>query len=308
MKIQKSLGINESQFTRLLLRSPHTYKIYTIPKKTGGYRTIAQPAKETKFIQHWLIENVFDKLPIHDCATAYKTGASIKKNAIMHQENKYIAKFDFKDFFSSINESNLIAHFEKHIRDILNDSIKDAARISCIKYENKNNLCLSVGAPSSPILSNTIMYDFDQKIFNWCFENDIVYTRYADDLTFSTNKKFISSKIESTIVSILNEIEYPKIRLNNKKTIFLSKKNQRRITGIIINNDNKISLGRDKKRLISALIHKFTLNLLSEDEKKNLQGLLSFAKDIEPEFISRMVGKYTHSVIESILIVIKPKN
>ena len=88
--MQEALGFNEAQLLRLIARSPHTYKIYTIAKKSGGVRTIAQPAKETKFIQHWLIQNVFDRLPVHACAAAYKRGASIKANAAAHKENYYI--------------------------------------------------------------------------------------------------------------------------------------------------------------------------------------------------------------------------
>jgi hypothetical protein len=99
-QLQESLGIKESQLNRLIQRAPYTYKVYSIPKRSGGVRVIAQPAKETKFIQHWLIKNIFEKLPIHQCAMAYKEGSSIKKNATVHKNNSYITKFDFKGFLA----------------------------------------------------------------------------------------------------------------------------------------------------------------------------------------------------------------
>lgn len=300
--LQESLGINEAQLSRLAQRAPHAYKIYTIPKRSGGTRTIAQPAKETKFIQNWLIENIFEKLPIHECATAYKTGASIKHNATIHKNNNYITKFDFREFFSSIKAIDLAKHIVKYHEESLGvEDIKIITRISCIRLHEGEELCLSIGAPSSPLLSNTIMFDFDNAVSIWCAENGFTYTRYADDLTFSTNLNGVSSLIEPAIRELIQKLEYPTLRLNDKKTTHISKKHQRRVTGIIINNEGNISLGRTRKREISALLHKLSLNLLSESATHRLQGLLGFAKDIEPLFLARMRAKYGAHLINEVL-------
>jgi len=305
-EMQDSLGVSVSQINRLINRAPYTYKVYTIPKRSGGTRVIAQPAKETKFIQYWLINNIFRKLPVHECSMAYTEGSSIKKNATVHKGNSFITKFDFKDFFTSIKSDDLIMHISKHLEGkFCSDDIKDIARISCIKHKEKNELCLSVGAPSSPVLSNAIMFEFDCKVFTWCSCHNFTYTRYADDLTFSTNIKGISNKIEPTIREISRGIEYPRLEFNDKKTTHLSRKFQRRVTGLIINNEGNISLGRGRKRKISALIHKFSLNLLSESDTYNLQGLLGFAKDIEPLFLSRMRIKYSSELVDNILKIRK---
>lgn len=300
--LQESLGMSEHLLDRLFQRAPHTYKVYTIPKQSGGQRTIAQPAKETKFIQRWLIQNIFNNLPIHECASAYKVGASIKKNADAHKNHSYVTKLDFKDFFLSITLNDLVKHISKHLGESLGtQDIQDIARISCIRLPGRSNLCLSVGAPSSPVLSNSIMYSFDSEVCAWCVESGITYTRYADDLTFSTCIKGISRNIEPFIRGVSQKLTYPSISLNSKKTTHLSKKYQRRITGLIINNEGNISLGRKRKREISALIHKYTLGILPESEIFRLQGLLGYAKDVEPLFVSRMRGKYTSKLIEEVL-------
>lgn len=308
-ELQESLGISDNQLNRLFLRSPHTYKLYTIPKKNGGVRVIAQPAKETKFIQHWLIKNIFQTLPIHELAMAYQDGSSIKRNATAHKNNNFLVKLDFENFFTSIKAVDLVSHFSKHFQGKLSDEdIKDIARISCIKMKGSDVLCLSIGAPSSPILSNTIMFEFDCKVFEWCKEHGITYTRYADDLTFSTNKKGISIKIEPAIREIVRKLKYPRLRFNNTKTTHLSMKHQRRITGIIINNEGNISLGRERKREISTLIHRFSLRLLSDTDVFTLQGLLGFAKDVEPLFLTRMRNKYGSTLIDELIKKRKPKN
>ena len=307
--MQEAFGVSEAQLLRLIARAPHAYKIYTIPKKSGGVRTIAQPAKETKFLQRWLIDNIFKTLPVHKSAVAYKVGASIKKNASQHKENQYISKFDFKNFFTSIKEKDLVSHLTLNIGKTYSaEDIKVIARLSCISDQGRIEPCLSIGAPSSPILSNSVMFEFDCKIDAWCSKNNVTYTRYADDLTFSTNEKDISYKIEQEIRNAAREIAYPRLFINNKKTTYVSKKCQRRVTGVVINNEGEISLGREKKRSISTLIHRFSLNLLSDEEIFNLQGLLGFAKDIEPIFVFRMRKKYGSLVIDSIFQIRKPSS
>lgn len=300
--LEGSLGLSDYLINRLIDRAPYSYKVYTIPKRSGGQRTIAQPAKEIKFIQRWLIQNIFDKLPVHECASAYKDGASIKKNANSHKSHSYFIKLDFKDFFPSITSSDLVMHISKHLGHIFGaQDVQDIARVSCIRLHGKGDLCLSVGAPSSPVLSNTIMFSFDSEVSAWCAQNGITYTRYADDLTFSTSTKGICSEIESFVKGVTQELDYPNLTLNFNKTTHLSKKHQRRITGVIINNFGALSLGRNRKREISALIHKFSLDILPESEIFRLQGLLGFAKDVEPLFVARMRRKYSSRLIEEVL-------
>lgn len=306
-RISVDLGIPPNLLDRLIKRAPHTYKVYTIPKKTKGRRTIAQPARETKYIQTWLINNIFNSLPVHECATAYKAGSNIKNNAASHANFSFIAKFDFKDFFTSIKDEFIESHLKLHLGNILSDDdIDDIVRVSCIHFSGRKHRCLSIGAPSSPAISNSIMYEFDTKISEWCSNNKVNYTRYADDLTFSTNTPLLLFNIEKEIRSIFKNLNYPKLRLNQKKTIFLSKKHQRRVTGLILSNEGKVSLGRDRKRMISALVHKYTINKLSDEKKFHLQGLLSFASDIEPLFVARLRGKYGSNVIDEIYSLRKP--
>lgn len=305
--LQENIGLHPSQFERLIRRAPDTYKHYTIKKRTGGDRWIAQPAKETKYIQHWLIDNIFLKFPVHRCAMAYKAGTSIAINAAAHSKNSYLAKFDFSNFFNSIKYHNVNDFLSLLLGDSFSpDDIDNMARVSCVR-EPDFGLCLSVGAPSSPLLSNAILYEFDSRIEYWCQERSIIYTRYADDLTFSTNEKGACSEIHKFLVDSLIDFDCPVLRLNDKKTIHSSKRFQRRVTGLIINNDGMVSLGRGRKREISAMIHKFRCKDLAESESYRLQGLLGFARDAEPSFVESMNKKYGNEILSSIYSLRKPK-
>lgn len=300
--IQLALGLSAKQIDRLSVRSPYSYKVYSIPKRTGGTRLIAQPARETKIVQYWLIENVFSKLPVHECATAYEVGSSIKDNASRHLAGNYLSKFDFKNFFPSITSKDIQSHLRAHLSETLTEAeIAWISRISSFKYVENNNLCLSVGAPSSPLLSNSIMFDFDSEVYNWCNEHCVVYSRYADDITFSSSTKNLASAFEKLILDVAKSISYPRLKINENKTVHVSKKHQRRITGLIVNNDGKLSLGRGKKREISSMVHRFLINTIDLIEVHRLQGLLGFAINIEPDFITRLSVKYGHDLIGKIL-------
>jgi len=300
--ISETLALPAHDVARLIIRAPHTYKKYEIDKKNGGTRLIAQPAKETKILQRLLMEALFCYLPVHECAVAYKTGSSIKKNAQKHRQNQYISKFDFSNFFGSITEEDLIAHLKYvFVGKVSESSILDIARVSCIRNSLTGKLNLSIGAPSSPVLSNSIMYYFDIAVHTWCIEENIIYTRYADDLTFSSNEKNKTASVEQFLYRVLKEIAYPSLELNKKKTIHLSKKNQRRVTGLIISNDGLISLGREKKRQISVMIHHYQLKKLDDDSLPILQGLLGFAQDAEPLFVARMRTKYGSPLVSEIM-------
>lgn len=292
------LPISESQLNVLIVRSPYIYKKYTIPKKSGGSREIAQPARATKFIQNLLIEILLNELPVHESVTAYRKGSSIKLNALAHAKNPYLSKFDFKDFFTSIQGSDIKAHIQRSLpHTFSSQDLDDIMRIICKKTEYRDGFNLSVGAPSSPLISNTILFEFDSLVSDWCKEKGFIYTRYADDLSFSTKVRGLTSLLEPFLIEVLTSLDYPKLELNSKKTIHLSKKHQRRVTGLILNNDGVVSLGRDKKRLISSMIHKYSLDKLGESDIPRLQGYLGLAKDVDPTFVVSMNHKYGSAII-----------
>lgn len=303
--LREAIGLHPLQFQLLARRAPDTYKHYTIAKKSGGDRWIAQPPREIKHIQRWLVDNIFSTLPVHNCAMAYKDGTSIAINAALHSGNPYLAKFDFSNFFNSIKYHNLVDFFTTHFNQNFEPSdIVNMARMACVR-EEAAGLCLSVGAPSSPLLSNAILYCFDAQVSKWCQERLITYTRYADDLTFSTKVKGACAEINPFLISILKEFDSPALRLNEKKTVHSSKKFQRRVTGLILNNEGRVSLGRERKREISALIHRFRVGALPESDAFKLQGLLGFAADAEPSFIDSMNRKYGNAVLASLFALRK---
>lgn len=286
--------LSEPNKIRMLIRSaPRRYKVFQIPKrKAGEYRTIAQPAREIKILQRWVLANILDKLPVHPAVTSYRKHTNIRSNALPHRNNPYLLKMDFKDYFPSITDDDFI----KYVKDIQLEYDETELHLLMLLLfwapKGSNKLRLSIGAPTSPALSNSIMYVFDRHIHDFCSENQVVYTRYADDLTFSAKTSSILKVISKYVRDICKVVPYPHITINQDKTIYSSKGNRRCITGLIITNDGNVSIGRKMHRTIRAKMHQAMQGRLDKESMKELKGLLAYARDVDEEFYNRLIKKY----------------
>jgi RNA-directed DNA polymerase len=287
------LCMDKNQIIRFCSTSPHRYKVYEIPKRNSNKkRVIAHPSKELKFIQRILVSYLEGKLLVHECAYAYKSGIGIKNNAQKHVKTKYLLKMDFENFFPSISPDLFFSILHRSGREI---SETDAILLKNTLFwmETRNSpLKLSIGAPSSPLISNFILYYFDEEMRLICDNKGIQYTRYADDLTFSSNIKNVLFEMPNIVARILENETQGQIKVNYSKTVFSSKAHNRHITGVTLTNDGKLSIGRERKRLISSMIHKFLFELLEQDDILRLQGLISYASFIEDDFYQKMCKKY----------------
>ncbi|MEL0605544.1 retron St85 family RNA-directed DNA polymerase [Pseudoalteromonas undina] len=302
-KLALELKKNELVISSFLTNAPNKYKVYKIPKRTHGYRTIAQPTSELKKYQRTFIK-LFD-FPVHNSAMAYRKGKSIKDNAFVHSKNKYLLKTDLENFFNSITPELFWKCLQSCSETTPSFNLNEKKLVEkilfwCPSKIKGGKLVLSVGAPSSPEISNFCLYNFDKILFEICESQNIKYTRYADDLTFSTNTKDTLFTLIPIIRRLLKECFNDHIRLNHSKTVFSSKAHNRHITGVTIDNNGNLSLGRERKRYIKHLVNNYRFNKLDESDKNHLRGLLAFASHIEPIFILRLKEKYTNNIIDSL--------
>lgn len=305
MSIIESLSakflISQKELTTFINSAPYRYKVYTIPKRNGtGVRIIAQPTDVLKVMQKMVLEEFFHDLPVHECATAYVENKSIKTNAEAHAKNQYLLKVDFSDFFPSMRPADLIEHITRHKGEL---SPEDANTVKKLFFWAKKNdpiHRLSIGAPSSPFISNTLLYEFDCMLHAACWQLKVTYTRYADDLTLTSNVKGALSHALTLIKKFVDDIAYPRLSINHKKTVSSSKKHNRHVTGLVLANDGKVSLGRDKKRLIKSLVFTANLESTSREELNKIKGLIAFSKHIEPTFYISLIQKYGRQKIAAI--------
>lgn len=304
-QMAESYGVS-TQFlqSRFVNKTDHLYKTYRIEKKykkydngdSRNYRVINHPSKQLKQLHFWLNENLFRQMEVHDAVYSYRKNRSILDAALLHIHNKHFLKLDFSDFFPSIKEENVKCFLGRAL-NLLPEDLNVVSTLVTFKG------ALTIGSPCSPVLSNAIMITFDEELSKKCFEHQIVYTRYADDLVFSSKKQKNLHIIEKFIKAFLINFSDIQLTLNTEKTRYLSKNNRVRVLGLTLTSDGNVSLGRDKKREIRQMVYQWKINTLQADERFTelekrmyLKGYLSFMSYIEPKFVEMLKEKYGSEV------------
>lgn len=287
----REVPFEKNELLSIIATASRRYKVYQIPKKDGkSVRTIAQPAPEVKLLQRILHDRLIEKWPVHEAATAYVAKQSIADHVRRHVNSKYLLKLDFKNFFPSITAADIRKHAELH-SDLKNEDLDIFVNIVAWRNKLDGSFGLSIGAPSSPAISNSMMFEFDKSISSFCKEREVIYSRYADDLAFSTRQKDKLQEVEAEVNRLTSSIQYPKLAINEKKTVNVSKRYNRTLVGLTITPDQKVSLGRERKRDIRAKLHLFGKGYLNGADVAHLRGLLAYAWSIEPTFILSLAEK-----------------
>ena len=267
--------------------------MHEIDKRNGrGKRTIAQPTAEVKVLQRLLLDEFLSGLPISDAAMAYRKDHGIADHALPHARNQYLLKLDFKDFFPSLRANDFVRHLKAYT-SLDSDDIKLLARVFFWRPRGQRHLLLSIGAPSSPFISNSLLYDFDVKLIEYCAANSIKYTRYADDIALSTSRPNSLKSAHQFILEYLSKSRSPRLQLNEGKTVYTSKKHHRELTGLTLSNEGFASIGREKKRLIRSMAYSYSRGNLRLEEYSKLRGWMAFVNSVDPQYIEsirRMIG------------------
>jgi RNA-directed DNA polymerase len=305
---------NQPLFERLLARSPFSvrelivliataperYKDHHIEKRHGrGLRLISQPTAELKFLQRLLIQHEFSNLPIHDAAVAYRKALSIKDHATPHASGRYLLKLDFKDFFPSLKESAIRYRLQRD-SNFSDTELWMLCHLLCRRDRDTDVLQLSIGAPSSPFVSNYLLWEFDSRMQTFCREMDTRYTRYADDLAFSTLKPNVLDVVAEKVKTLLDELNYLDITLNTTKTVNVSTKNRRTLVGLTLSNEGTASIGRDEKRILRATMHALSQGKLRPEEIGRFRGKLAFVHAVDAEFVAKLCAQYGFDKVSEI--------
>jgi RNA-directed DNA polymerase len=270
-ELSSSFGVSYGYLVYLLYKTKETekYKIGYIPKKTGGLREISSPNDRLKSIQKKLYVFLQELYKVNVYAHGFVSGRNIVTNAQNHKKKNTVLNIDLKDFFPSINFGRVRGLFmEKNF--YFNEKVATIiAQICC----HKNGL--PQGAPTSPFISNMICAKLDFKLKEIAKINHFYYTRYADDITFSTDKYNFKDEI---INNIIKAIEEEGFQINEKKKRIQSKYQRQEVTGLTVNK--KINVKRNYIRTIRAMLHSW-----KNDGYKNASQIF---------FEKSKINKYPH--------------
>jgi retron-type reverse transcriptase len=227
-----------------------SYHEFTIAKRSGGRRKIAAPEPELKALQRRILRRLLARLPVHPAATGFRRGESIVSHARRHQGQAVVMHLDLVDFFPSTSAKRI----EKYFLAI--GWNREAAKLL-------TKLCtygggLPQGAPTSPVLSNLVNYRLDARIAGYAGRLNIVYSRYADDVTFSyaDGEAHAADNLKATglrhfVRSAAAEEGY---RLHRKKGSIRRRHDRQLVAGLVVNQ--KVQLPRETRRWLRAVEHR----------------------------------------------------
>lgn len=283
------IRLSENRLKVLSSRADHFYKTYQLTKKTGGVRLIAQPNRELKALQAWILRNILDRLYTSPQCKGFEKGENTLKNAMPHIGSNFILNVDFEDFFSSISANRVFSVFRS------------------LGYNNEmcvffTNICtfsgrLPQGSPTSPKLANLTCAQLDARIQGYAGPRGIIYTRYADDITLSaqTPKKIFKAK------SFLEYVVPDEgLRINHAKTEVYGSRRRKSVTGLVV-SESRVGIGRERYRKLRAELH--SLFTAKTANASNINGFLAYMYSVDKKayhkiysYISKLEKKFSTTI------------
>lgn len=274
-QFSEEIRISESLIRKYIGFAEYYYCTYEIPKKSGGTRLIAQPCRELKALQSWILRNILDKLSSSNASKGFEIGSSIYENAYPHIGSNVILALDIDNFFPSIPANKVYGIFYSLG---YSKKISSALTSLCI-YKG----FLPQGSPASPKLANLVCSKLDARIQGYAGKNGITYTRYADDITLSCQSIKLIEKAKSFVQTIIRDEGF---RVNKKKTRLLGLRKKKSVTGLVV-GAKKAGVGREVYRTLRVKIHYlFTGN---EDNYSHVNGWLSFIYGIDDGIYKKLL-------------------
>lgn len=236
-----------------------SYETFTIPKKKGGTRIIHVPNGQLMELQKrlkYILDLYYAEIRpacsfgfIRQVRKRSMWNATIMGGASKHVGQKMVLNTDLKDFFPTIGDKHLTLllsgpafRFPEATTELLK---------SLLLFQGKQ---LPIGAPTSPVISNFVSVTMDLTLENWAQSKRMVYTRYADDLSFSS-AYFVDKQILKELEKIVQHFGF---ELNPNKTRWQSRRGRQSVTGIVVND--KASASRSYRKQVRAMRHDFDKN------------------------------------------------
>jgi len=273
--------------TRYILNNKNLYYIERKRKKRHQkVRTIFAPSPNLKIIQKelssWFYNSSKHIFDANTHITGFIPNRSIIDNAKMHTDSEWVVNLDIEEFFPSTTT------------DMVKEALLEAQNKHPSKYSIDKLVELSTyqgslpqGSPASPILANYVARKYiDKPIFEMGLQKyDLKYSRYADDLTFSTKSKSVDRR---SLNSMINEIRNNmlKYKINNKKINIKHRSQRQTVTGIVVNGE-KLSIDHRTRKKIRAALHNRKIENTPLDDE--IKGYLSFIRSVNADQYNKLI-------------------
>lgn len=308
------------QFLRdIVTRRVDPYRTFRLRKRSGGWRTICIPDPSLLRVQRWLNDHVLQKLASHPAAMAYKRGCTPLACASVHSGARWLVKVDVRQFFESISEiqayrvfrgadyGSLISFEMARLVTRLSTSrarleappwkARHPFRYRVSEYQSPRIGHLPQGAPTSPMLANLAMVQCDRILEEYTRCYGVTYTRYSDDLIFSSGEPFERKNATSLIRRVYEILGSHGLSPQTSKTIVAPSGSRRVVLGLLVDQASPRLTREFRSRLENHVFHLCTKGPVRHAEKRgfvsvkgmrrHIEGLLAYAMSVDPEFARR---------------------
>ena len=278
--LEQDLGISAKTLYAVSNNLSKHYRKAKLPKKSVGFRNLSVPDEVLKSIQKRIAEVLLIHMPVSRYAKAYRFGSSTLRNAKHHVGKQVVLKLDILHFFDSIRYSTV--KDKVFPEEIYAEPLRILLTMLCYHKD-----ALPQGAPSSPAITNIILYEFDEQIGQWCRARGIAYTRYCDDMTFSGG--FDPAEV---IRFVRLELKKMGFLLNEHKTRIQHPGQQQSVTGIVVNE--KLSIPAEYRHKIRQVLYycrrfgiqehlqRIGLEIPEDTYRRQLLGKVNYVLQVHP--------------------------
>ena len=238
------------------------YVSFDVPKKSGGWRRLSAPHQKLAAVQHWILTNILNLLPVHENAHGFVAQHSVLTNAEPHVGATVVLNADLSNFFPTITFPRVEGMFRKlgyspAVSTILallcTESSRQALKLGeTIYYAATGPRALPQGSCTSPAISNQIAEKLDRRMSAMASKLNWKYTRYADDLTWSTTGD-VAPSVGYVLARMRHIVDDEGFELNHAKTRVQRQSAQQSVTGVVVNA--RMSVPRQTIRKVRAILY-----------------------------------------------------
>ena len=296
------------------------YRTFRISKRSGGSRMISVPGPQLKKVQSWLTQHVLNKVPPHAASHAFSPGSSIADCAREHAGARWLVKMDIADFFGSVTEIQVFHVFRKlGYSELVSfelarlcttvpfTSAKHSMKSWQVRfrrsriqfYAEKLIGRLPQGAPTSPMLANLVMRGADEELQSLANSHGLVYTRYSDDITFSTQATFSKDQAMAVVKQSAAILKRQGLFPNRAKTAVVHPGARRVVLGLLVDSDQPRLSRAFRDRLRQHLYYLETRGIMAHVEARgfdsagglyrHLRGLIDYANMVDQPYAQKQL-------------------
>lgn len=299
------------------------YRRFNIRKRTGGYRRISVPSAHLKQVQAWIAQNILSIPDVHPASHAFRKHDSTVRCATVHCEAKWLVKMDIADFFGSITEIqafrvflslgyNRLVSFE--MARLCTDRVPTSKKYTLESWKvRKSDYAIPgyhqavlgrvpQGAPTSPMLSNLVMRNIDVQIAAIAKRHGLKYTRYSDDMTFSTKGNYSRADGSRLVSEVAGILKSNGLFLNRRKTAIIPPGARKVVLGLLVDRSmpNLSREFKDKLRQHLYYLKKYGIDSHIARREfdsvggayRYLSGLINYANMVDSEYAKKVKAEF----------------